>query len=95
MPDETMVPLDVAQARFEIQEEVCARCGKRIRWSRHTPGEPGAWQAHHINGDYEDHRLSNCACLCVSPRGGCHLDAHGGNYQNRIRRSRAWFPFLT
>lgn len=38
------------------------------------------WQAHHANGNPNDHRVAHCVCLCADKEGQCHLEAHNGNY---------------
>jgi len=73
-------PDDIVMAAFERQKKKCAGCGKRLYWKHYESGAPGAWHAHHVNGDPENHRLGNCACLCVNPPEQCHLVAHCGDY---------------
>jgi len=48
-----------------LRKEHCEFCGK-------TPANRQHLHAHHINGDWKDHRPENIQTLCV----GCHLNLH-------------------
>ncbi|HUI30469.1 MAG TPA: hypothetical protein VLX91_09655 [Candidatus Acidoferrales bacterium] len=73
-------PEYIAQKAFKRQHGLCAMCGKTLVKSHRKPSLKGAWQPHHVNGDSKDHRLANCACLCLNPPERCHLEAHDGDY---------------
>jgi hypothetical protein len=63
----------IEKKRFDKQEGRCAL------WANYEKGTRGAWQAHHINGDNKDHRIGNCAVVCLN----CHLyKAHSGDFVN-------------
>ena len=65
-------PQWIISEAYERQNRLCAWCG------RYLPSV--VWQAHHVNGDRNDHRVANCACVCVEPSGSCHLEVHHDDF---------------
>jgi hypothetical protein len=84
----------IEYSAFERQRHCCALCGKELVPENFEKGTKGAWAAHHINGDPEDHNLSNCACLCINEPENCHLFAHHGNFSGNRVIPRSQFRYL-
>ena len=84
---------EVVAKAFARQHGLCALCGKTLSWSQFDLGGRGAWHAHHVNGTPGDDRVSNCACLCINPNGGCHLDAHDGDWKHGTLLKRQDFDY--
>lgn len=74
---------ELAEAKFELQEGVCAACGEPLYKNSRTKGKPRAWHAHHIQNLTIDQSIENCAVVCINgDDGGCHIAfAHLGNTQ--------------
>lgn len=87
-------PRTIKEAAFDRQRGRCAMCGKNLCWENYLKKGRGAWQAHHINGKNLDHRLRNCACLCVNQPERCHYRAHEGDYGGDWILASTFFPYL-
>ena len=89
----TLFDFLIAQRRFYRQRGQCALCGKRLTLKNRRIGEPGAWHAHHIDGDPTNSVFTNCAVVCAVR---CHLRAHCGEFGGpfvvgkRSLRLRGW-----
>lgn len=79
---------------FYLQNELCARCGKKLELLNCEKGQKGAWAAHHIDGNINNKHVSNCACLCINEPQNCHLWAHHGNYSSRLLTFKKDLPYL-
>jgi 5-methylcytosine-specific restriction endonuclease McrA len=80
-------PVQVAVGRFKAQNGRCALCGDRVSVKSRRKGQPGAWHAHHIDGQKLNNRYDNCAVVCTD----CHLDAHMGMFAGHHLRPRSAF----
>jgi hypothetical protein len=79
------------EKRFWKQKSRCALCSKKIVFENFERGDRGAWEAHHIDGNSDNHMFTNCACVCRS----CHKDiAHHGAYQSENVAPRSWFRLI-
>lgn len=71
----------IEKKRFRRQREKCALCAKIIFFENYQKGDKGAWVAHHIDGNPNNCKFSNCACVCINEPENCHLKiAHGGDF---------------
>ena len=84
----------VEQEAFDRQGGLCAGCEKRLSRLNFEKGDPGAWHAHHIDGDPANNTVRNCACLCVNPPENCHLWAHDYDFARGCLAERREFPYL-
>src|SRR5438552_676274 len=94
-------PKEILERAFDRQSHFkgsdvsnCGDCGKEIYWGSSQKSQKGAWQAHHVNGDNEDHRLDNCVCLCINEPENCHLKAHVGDYGCDTVLAKTWFRYF-
>lgn len=70
----------IERKRFRKQQGLCALCDKRLCYENLHPDQPGAWQAHHIDGNPDNNTMRNCAAVCIGGVERCHVMlAHGGN----------------
>lgn len=82
----------IERRRFHAQGGLCALCGKRLRLYNFQRGDQGAWNAHHMDGDWTNNTLGNCAVVCINEPENCHLRvAHGGDFANGPLAARSWF----
>jgi len=73
----------IEKERFYRQRRRCALCAKIIFFENYQKGDKGAWVAHHIDGNPNNCKFSNCACVCINEPENCHLKiAHGGDFTN-------------
>jgi hypothetical protein len=85
----------IEEAAFARQNGRCGFCGKSLSFEKYEVGDWGAWAAHHIDGDPNNNRLSNCVCLCVNQPENCHLNiGHHGDFNGPYVASRSDYRYL-
>lgn len=84
---------EIRERAFYRQNGRCGLCGKQLVLVNYMKGHRGAYNAHHVNGNNEDHRLSNCVCLCINEPDSCHLEAHCGDFNGDKVLAKTWFVY--